>query len=114
MKLPHGDRGQVSEQKLRDYLLSLSHPVGRSKARFFRALGFDASQLDHFRSALLNLARHEEVETVEATPYGTKYIVTGPLQTPTGLSPLVRTVWIVEEGNSAPQLVTAYPAQRRT
>ena len=30
----------VEDAKVRTYLLSSSHPVGRFKARFFRSLGF--------------------------------------------------------------------------
>lgn len=35
MKLPNGQKAVVDERKVREYLLSASHPVGRFKARFF-------------------------------------------------------------------------------
>jgi hypothetical protein len=35
MKLPNGDRAMVHEAKVRDYLLSTDHPIGRFKARVF-------------------------------------------------------------------------------
>jgi hypothetical protein len=44
MKLPNADKAYVPPNKLLDYLLSLSHPVGGSKARFFRSAGFDGHQ----------------------------------------------------------------------
>lgn len=34
MKLPHADRAVIAEDKLRDYLLNVSHRRGGSKARF--------------------------------------------------------------------------------
>jgi hypothetical protein len=34
MKLPNAERAEAPPEKLRDYLLSPSHPVGRFKARF--------------------------------------------------------------------------------
>jgi len=50
------------------------------------------------------------METV-GTHYGTKYVVTGILLTPSGRRARLTTVWIVLEGEDAPHFVTAYPAQ---
>ena len=44
MKIPNADRAIVEATKLRDYLLSPSHPVGRFKAPFFTALGYSQDQ----------------------------------------------------------------------
>jgi hypothetical protein len=41
--------------------------------------------------------------------HGKKYIVDGTMETPTGKSPRVRTIWIVDGGETVPRLVTAYP-----
>jgi hypothetical protein len=35
MNLPAADRALIQPEKLRDYLLSTEHPVGRFKAAFF-------------------------------------------------------------------------------
>ncbi|HKH48502.1 MAG TPA: adhesin, partial [Thermoanaerobaculia bacterium] len=40
MKLPGADRAIVDEAKVRDYLLSSEHPVGRFKAAFFANVGY--------------------------------------------------------------------------
>ena len=40
MQLPHVSSATVDRAKVVDYLLSETHPAGRSKARFFRAFGF--------------------------------------------------------------------------
>jgi len=40
MKLPNADNAVIPTEKLRDYLLLSSHPVGGFKAVFFRALGY--------------------------------------------------------------------------
>jgi hypothetical protein len=37
--LPNADRAVIEPAKLRDYLLSTVHPLGRFKARFCTALG---------------------------------------------------------------------------
>ena len=43
------------------------------------------------------------------SPHGLKYIMDGKIETPSGKSPRVRTIWIVDQGLQAPRLVTAYP-----
>jgi hypothetical protein len=40
MKLPNAQNAVVDERKVREYLLSPSHPVGRFKAKFFGSIGF--------------------------------------------------------------------------
>ena len=57
MGLPNADRAVVEDAKVRDYLLSPTHPVGRFKSVFFAALGFSANQWPVLRDALLELAR---------------------------------------------------------
>ena len=44
MKLPNASRATIDAAKLRDYLLSPAHPVGRFKAPFFAALGYSQHQ----------------------------------------------------------------------
>ena len=96
---------------MRDYLLSLSHPVGKSKARFFRGLGFDESTIDQLREELKEVVQRAPVEETERTSHGTKYVVVGSIRTPNGGYVSIRTVWIIEEeGVDAPRFVTAYPA----
>lgn len=43
VKLPGAERAFIDPSKVRDYLLSESHPVGRFKAAFFIALGYSAA-----------------------------------------------------------------------
>jgi hypothetical protein len=38
--LPNADRAIVDDAKVREYLLSPSHPIGRFKSVFFAGLGF--------------------------------------------------------------------------
>jgi len=52
--LPNADRAVVEDAKVRDYLLSPSHPVGRFKSVFFIALGFSLDQWQILRDALLS------------------------------------------------------------
>jgi hypothetical protein len=56
VRLPNSDRSVVDDAKVRDYLLSPSHPVGRFKSVFFAALGFSQADWQALRDALLELA----------------------------------------------------------
>ena len=107
MKLPNAKKAIVSESKLRDYLLSTDHTIGRFKARFFAGLGFTRETWPELRSQLLNLAAGD-ADLDEATAYGQKYRVSGTLEGPAGAAEVV-TVWIVLAGDDAPRLVTVYP-----
>jgi|SRR3989344_9171935 len=110
MKLPSSEQAVVPEKKLTGYILSETHAVGRFKAKFFRQLGFNETNVDSLRKEIINLAQTQEVKGVETSIYGTKYIVEGTIMTPIGKSVKIRTVWIVEKGKDQPIFVTVYPA----
>lgn len=96
------------------YLLSSTHRAGRGKARFFSAFGFQVSAWEALAQALQQHARDNIVTLTEETPFGTRYVIEGPLIAPNGRELLIRTVWFIEEGSRAPRFVTAYPLKRRT
>jgi len=109
MNLPNAADAVVDETKITEYLLSDTHPDGRNKAEFFQRFGFQREKWQVLAEAL---RRHGAVHPVTGTvqsPYGTRYVVEGMLESPDGRNPLLRTVWIVEIGDSRPRLVTAYP-----
>lgn len=109
MKLPNRESAYISPSKLRDYLLSETHPVGRSKARFFRTLGFDETNINILEQGLIAIARSEDVKEATSSPHGIKYILEGALQTPGGGTVRIQTVWIIDAGQNRPRFVTAYP-----
>jgi len=98
-----------SPQKLDRYLLSETHPIGRSKARFLYAFGFDQTTVNELAQALMAIAHTEEVREVLPSPHGIKYVIDGMLRTPSGMPVAVRTVWIVDTSQDRPRFVTAYP-----
>jgi hypothetical protein len=112
MRLPHADLAEVNPRKIEAYLLSESHPVGKSKARFFREAGFDESTIELLISGLLQIARAQEVVETFETVHGLKYVLEGELEAPIGRRVRLRTVWIVDQGQERPRFVTAYPASR--
>jgi hypothetical protein len=82
LRLPTAEPVRIDDEKVRGYLLSPTHPVGRFKARVFARLGFE----EHLR----------------------KYTVPGELRGPAG-STRVLTVWIQEPGQVGIRLVTVRP-----
>jgi hypothetical protein len=112
MDLPNKERVIVEAEKVRDYLLSEAHPDGYGKAEFFVAKGFRRKAWHVLAEALRQVARENIVMKHMTSPHGQKYIVDGILRSPTGLTALVRTVWIVDADGDTPRLVTAYPREQ--
>ncbi len=109
MKLPNAGHAIVEERKVRDYLLSKSHPIGRFKAALFARVGFEAEDWAELASQLRALAAHGDALRGEASKYGERYLISGILKGPRGLPLEVTTVWLVPREGSAPRLVTVYP-----
>jgi hypothetical protein len=112
MKLPNASRVRVDRSKIEQYLLSHEHPDGSPKARFFERFGFRRSHWEALAAALCGHARTQNVANTVESGYGIRYVLDGPLETPDGRRPYVRTVWIMEAGNDEPRLVTAHPMGR--
>ena len=108
MKLPHAAHVLIDEHKVRGYLLSNAHPVGRFKARVFAALGFEASNTQAFMGELRRIASAGDVSELVETSYGRKYSVPGDLQGPIGTAGVL-TVWLLERGQERVRLVTVRP-----
>ena len=107
--LPNVERASVPPAKLTEYLLAPEHPEGWSKAAFFVHFGFLRERPEVLAEALRHHAATCGVVRAEPSPFGTRYLVEGPLPAPDGRAPLVRAVWFVASGSPAPRLVTAYP-----
>ena len=112
MKLPAADRAQIDAAKVRDYLLSPSHPVGRFKAAFFTSIGFRQSDWRSLVAALARLAVEGEAVETLATPFGQKYEVRGNLTGPSGRTATIVSVWIVLAGETFARFVTAFPGNK--
>lgn len=109
MVLPNADAASIAPAKLRDYLLSASHPVGRFKARFFRALGFSAERWPELETALRSQHLTQPVESTSVSPFGESSVIRATLTGPGGRSSVVVSVWFRAKGATASHFVTAYP-----
>ena len=86
MKLPAAERAVIEPAKIRDYLLSTSHPVGRFKAPFFASLGYTSANWRRLDKDLRDLAVLGDAELGKDSPYGQKYETRGTLRGPSGRS----------------------------
>ena len=102
-------RVRIDETKITGYLLSESHPDGKSKAAFFLQRGFSVAQWEVMAAALREHAAQNTPTTTAANAYGVKYVIEGHISTPDQRGAFIRSVWIQEPGDDMPRLVTAYP-----
>ena len=108
MKLPNGENAIIPEGKLRDYLLNEEHTRGKDKAIVFRrALGITTENIEALDSIVLQCAVDGESVFVRRDDYGSHYRVELEVQ---GLKKeeILRTLWIIRRGETAPRLVSAY------
>jgi hypothetical protein len=113
MKLPGADQAVIEVAKLRDYLLSFIHPVGRFKAAFFAALGYTENNWRQLEADLRRLVESEDVQENRSFRYGRKFEIRGILNGPNGKSAEVVSVWIIRRGENIPRFVTAYPGDKQ-
>jgi hypothetical protein len=107
--VPRAEDAVADVAKIRDYLLSHEHQVGRFKAVFFEALGYSSANWIRLRDDLLQLCRSVVVAEGQPSPFGRKYEVRGTLQGPSGRRAEVVTVWVILLSEEVPRFVTAYP-----
>jgi len=72
MKIPDGERAVVDAEKVRDYLLSPVHPVGKLKAAFFGALGYTHESWADLQRDLAVIASLDAAFVGRPSPFGTK------------------------------------------
>jgi hypothetical protein len=109
MQLPNASLAKVEREKITEYLLNPDHPDNGGKAAFFTAGGYRRDDWQALATSLRKLAITYFVTQSIESGHGKKYIVDGSIETPIGKSPTLRTIWIIDSGETIPRLVTAYP-----
>jgi len=109
LQIPDVDRAVVEPAKLRDYLLSQTHPVGRFKAAFFLALGYSPDGWRQLEADLRSQHLSRDAEAGTPNAYGQKYVIRATLVGPAGRAATVVSVWVVRTGEGFARFVTAYP-----
>jgi hypothetical protein len=111
LRLQNAEHAIVPRAKLCDYLLSVTHPVGRFKAAFFAILGYTIENWEQLQLDLLQFVQSGTAFPGQESSYGRKYEVRGTLVGPSGRRSNLVTVWIVLSGESYPLFVTAFPGE---
>lgn len=107
MPNPHLLRVEIS--KITDYLLNLDHAAGHGKAKFFREAGFSENLVNEMIEAFRLHAKTNKIAQVVDHQYGLKIIVECFMETPSGRSYCIRSVWNDHLDGKPPKLVTALP-----
>ena len=113
MKLPQGERANISRGKVVEYLLSETHRAGKSKAIFFRASGFRIEKWYELADRLKQHSLDHEVAHSEETTFGIRFVIEGPLLAPNGRILQIRSIWFLDKNGQVPRFVTAYPWKQR-
>ena len=119
MKLPNRKNATIEERKLTHYLLSLTHPKGKSKGKFFRMIGFKETNIKQLEQELLQIARSNEILTIKEEIKVdkkraeiikiVKYDIDGVIEAPNGKQYKVKTIWAIEAEDGIQHLATARP-----
>jgi hypothetical protein len=113
VKLRNAHLAIVDSSRVLDYLLNEAHPDNGGKARFFGSLGYFAGGSRPPDAGPSRGCRTREVVRSAESAHGQKHVVDGRLSGHTQESRQwsIRTVWIIDRGEDAPRLVTAYPGK---
>jgi len=109
MRMPSAEHAVIDPFKIRNYLLSTEHPIGRQKAAFFATLGYRRANWREFAQLMRKHVATEHAMLMGVTQFGTKYAVVDFVTGPNKRSATIISVWIVRAGETFPRLVTAYP-----
>ncbi|MEY3827694.1 MAG: hypothetical protein RLZZ148_2514 [Cyanobacteriota bacterium] len=107
MKLPNGDRAEISMQKLIGYCLNLEHSSDKHKARVFQSrLGITVENAEVLHSLIQQAAIEGEVVQQAITEFGQQFKVDWTIPNNEGLQ--LRTIWEINLINSNPRLISAF------
>jgi hypothetical protein len=108
MRLPNGERAVVDRRKIQNYILSVTYPQGRNKARvFLSALGLTASDADELRTALLEAATTGEAIPGLTDDFGTRYTIDFEIVR-SDKRARIRSAWIVDRRDGVPRMTTCF------
>ena len=109
MKLPNREGAIIAPAKLTEYLLNVEHWRGGTKARLLVQFGYSANNWQQLEADIRQYHLEADVDVIRVTPYGERYEISASLQTPSGESLHVRTVWQIDLGQDLPRLITLVP-----
>jgi hypothetical protein len=103
--LPNYHNAIVPPNKLLKYSLDLTHARGKHKAIVFKgALGFEQSNWELLRDAILAELPYQEAQPTLKDQHGQRYKVIMPVTGPNGSTRDIVVTWIVKTGTDYPSL----------
>ena len=109
MKLPIRERAVISPNKLTEYLLNVEHERGGTKARLLDEFGYNQNNWRQLDTDIRRYHLDVEVDVVQRTLYSMRYEIRAPLETPSGRTLMIRTIWQIDTGTDVPRLITLFP-----
>lgn len=108
-QLPNYEESFIDPLKIRDYILSSLHPIGRFKASFFQKMGYTQKDWEQMISDIRLYHLPLDAKPVGKTKYGQKYEICGSIRGPNGRIVTLRSIWIKLDGEEVPRFITIYP-----
>jgi hypothetical protein len=107
MKLPNGERAEISMTKLVGYCLNPNHSKGKNKARVFQAvLGITAENVGLLKKLVRQAAIEGEVVRQTETPFGQEFKVDWLVPGTDDVQ--LRTIWEIASGSTNPRLISTF------
>ena len=111
VKLSNSQNALIAERKLRDYVLSSSHPTGKHKAKFLQRAGYEQKEWVILENDLREQHLTQDAQKKEKNSFGQKFIIKAPLTGPNGVRLMVTSVWIILNNENFPRFVTLIPGE---
>jgi hypothetical protein len=106
--LPNAENAEIAIEKLRDYCLNEEHPIGKHKARVFKAtFGFIQSDAEHLKQIISEKILRNEAVKKEEDHFGQRYEVDFEHQNQR-YQGNITTGWIVKTQEDFPRLTTCF------
>lgn len=108
MIIPNADAAFIDLRKLTEYSLNPEHHTGKHKAKVFAdVLGITLDQVEILYNALLEVVRTQNTELGEKDEFGQRYVIDFEMTTE-NRSAIIRSAWIIREGEDFPRLTSVY------
>jgi len=109
-RVPGAEDAIIEDRKLLEYVLNPEHPIGRQKALFFEAIGYERGDYEDLRSGILDalpLVPGSFVRTNPDDADNWEAIITIRRLDKDDVANIV-TVWEVRDGHTT-RMITVYP-----
>lgn len=109
--LPNFQFATLEISRLEKYVLNEDHPIGKHKARLFKALlGIYRKDADWLRGEILSKVPHCDCEMSALDDYGIRYVVPMKITYFAKSCDLI-SVWIIRKQQLNPEFLTCYPVK---